>query len=239
MKRDRATFQRLLAEGLSVDAIGERLDLTPSTVSWWLTRHGLESNGRARFGPKPALDADALAALVAEGHGVVEIARRLGVTPGRVRRALASAGLQTSAGRRRESSEQARAAGTDEALLDCPRHGQQRHVRGRRGAFRCVVCRTEAVVRRRREVKRILVEEAGGRCRVCGYDRCQAALQFHHLDPAEKAFVISLRGAARSIAAVRAEARKCVLLCANCHAEVEAGVTSLTPRGGLEPPNLD
>jgi 5-methylcytosine-specific restriction endonuclease McrA len=68
------------------------------------------------------------------------------------------------------------------------------------------------------------VEEAGGCCRLCGYDRCVSALQFHHLNPAEKSFTLSNAGFTRSIAKARAEASKCVLLCANCHAEVEAGL---------------
>jgi len=78
-------------------------------------------------------------------------------------------------------------------------------------------------------VKRLLVEDAGGRCVRCGYDRCVAALEFHHLDPAEKRFALSTRGVARSLEKARVEASKCVLLCANCHAEVEAGVARLNP----------
>jgi hypothetical protein len=35
------------------------------------------------------------------------------------------------------------------------------------------------------------------------------------------------KGVARSLEKARAEPRKCVLLCANCHAEVEAGVLGL------------
>ena len=50
-----------------------------------------------------------------------------------------------------------------------------------------------------------------------------AALHFHHVDPATKSFALAARGVGRSIAAARAEVAKCVLLCANCHAEVEAG----------------
>jgi hypothetical protein len=71
------------------------------------------------------------------------------------------------------------------------------------------------------------VEEAGGACQLCGYDRCIAALGFHHRDPAEKSFALSQRGVARSLATARGEAAKCILLCANCHAEVEAGMRSL------------
>jgi hypothetical protein len=85
----------------------------------------------------------------------------------------------------------------------------------------------ERVSRRRRKMKLMLVAEAGGRCVLCGYDRCVSALHFHHVDPATKRFHLSMQGATRSLASVRAEMSKCVLLCANCHAEVEAGLTNL------------
>jgi hypothetical protein len=112
--------------------------------------------------------------------------------------------------------------------LDCPRHGETKHVRDSRGYFRCRSCRQEAVVRRRRRVKGILVEEAGGSCRLCGYDRCSAALVFHHLDPTIKEFGVAFAGMARSIDRLRAEVSKCILLCSNCHAEVESGISSLS-----------
>jgi hypothetical protein len=83
------------------------------------------------------------------------------------------------------------------------------------------------VTERRRRVKAILVAEAGGACAACGYDRCLAALQFHHVRPEEKRFALGRKGVARSLEKARAEARKCLLLCANCHAEVEAGVLEL------------
>jgi hypothetical protein len=71
----------------------------------------------------------------------------------------------------------------------------------------------------------MLVAEAGGACTRCGYDRCDAALHFHHVDAATKSFALSREGVTRSLAEARAEAAKCVLLCANCHAEVESGVS--------------
>jgi transposase len=67
----------------------------------------------------------------------------------------------------------------------------------------------------------------GGRCILCGYDRYAGALQFHHLDPSTKSFALSVQGVARSLEKARAEAAKCVLICANCHAEVEAGVATI------------
>ncbi len=82
-------------------------------------------------------------------------------------------------------------------------------------------------VAHRRKVKAQLIEEAGGRCVLCGYDRYPGALQFHHLDPESKEFGLGLRGVARSLDRCRAEARKCALLCANCHAEVEGGIATV------------
>ena len=71
-------------------------------------------------------------------------------------------------------------------------------------------------------------ELAGGR----GYDAYVGALQFHHMDPDSKTFGLSQGGFTRSLEAVRAETRKCVLLCSNCHAEVEGGFRAL-PSGLL------
>lgn len=88
-------------------------------------------------------------------------------------------------------------------------------------------CRSEAVSRRRRRLKEILVAEAGGACGLCGYDRYIGALQFHHRDDANKEFGLGDRGLTRSLDALRAEAAKCILLCANCHAEVEAGIVNV------------
>ena len=78
-------------------------------------------------------------------------------------------------------------------------------------------------------MKELLVREAGGACALCGYDRYQGALQFHHLDRGEKAFAVGNDGNTRSLARARSEAQKCLLVCANCHAEVEAGVANIPP----------
>ena len=84
------------------------------------------------------------------------------------------------------------------------------------------------MTRRLQKIKRLLVEEAGGCCVVCGYERCIISLHFHHVDPASKSFSMSM-ASGKSLAAYRAEARKCVLVCANCHGEVEAGLMELPP----------
>ena len=82
----------------------------------------------------------------------------------------------------------------------------------------------KAVAKRRRKVREMAVSHKGGKCNLCGYDRCLEALEFHHLDPSQKDFAISQRGHSRSWERVRKELDKCVMLCANCHREIHAGL---------------
>ena len=82
----------------------------------------------------------------------------------------------------------------------------------------------KAVAKRRKKVREMAVSHKGGKCNLCGYDRCLEALEFHHLDPSQKDFAISQRGHSRSWERVRKELDKCVILCANCHREIHAGL---------------
>lgn len=70
------------------------------------------------------------------------------------------------------------------------------------------------------EKKIILIKTAGGKCTKCGleYDgRNGGAFQFHHRDPSGKDFNISKGLDGYSIEDLIDEAKKCDLLCANCH----------------------
>lgn len=78
-----------------------------------------------------------------------------------------------------------------------------------------------AVKKRRKKVKEMAVEYKGGCCQYCGYNKCIAALEFHHLSKEDKSFGISYKGYTRSWKRVKKELDKCVLVCANCHREME------------------
>jgi hypothetical protein len=121
-------------------------------------------------------------------------------------------------------------------LRDCHRHGQVAfHRYGQaKPRWRCKRCVGEAVTRRHQKVKRVLVAEAGGRCAICGYDRSVVNLHFHHVDPAQKSFGVTT-ASGKSLDAYRAEAAKCVLVCANCHGEIEAGLVQSPPAGARYP----
>lgn len=108
----------------------------------------------------------------------------------------------------------------------CKVHGLAEFVTRKDLKTRCKQCVVEAVTQCRRKSKAKLVAAFGGCCALCGYDKCQQALQFHHLKPDEKLFNISHKGMCRSWDKMLEEAKKCVLLCANCHAEVENGISA-------------
>lgn len=75
---------------------------------------------------------------------------------------------------------------------------------------------------RKRAVKHQLILYKGGKCEKCGYNNCEGALQFHHIDPSKKEFILSEFEVTKfcSLDDLKREVDKCQLLCANCHAEV-------------------
>ena len=97
---------------------------------------------------------------------------------------------------------------------------------GSRERWKCLKCQAEAVQKRRDKVKILSVAYKGGKCQVCGYDKYVGALEFHHINPEEKDFGIASKGYTYSWDKVKKEIDKCVLICANCHREIHAGIIS-------------
>lgn len=119
-------------------------------------------------------------------------------------------------------------------VRECRRHGPAEFglygIDSKRPRWKCKRCVAEAVTRRHQKVKRVLVEEAGGCCAVCGYDSTVFNLHFHHVDPKLKSFRVSM-ATGKALDTYRQEAKKCVLVCANCHGEIEAGLIKSPPAG--------
>jgi transposase-like protein len=241
---DRDSLRLLLAQGVSVEEIGRRCGKTSSTISYWLKKFGLEAPSCEKYAARGGIERGRLEELVEAGLTIRQIAAALDRSASTVRYWLRWHGIRTQNRRGRRQSEAAQSA-KDEGRLTiamvCRHHGETEFFLEGRGCYPCKRCRTEAVSRRRRKVKATLVAEAGGRCVICGYNRHVRALAFHHVNPMEKRLEINAKGVAVSLERLRAEAKKCVLLCANCHAEVEDGVASLpleflrTPNQGYAP----
>ena len=87
-------------------------------------------------------------------------------------------------------------------------------------------CNSCCVNERRKEIKPKAVAYKGGRCELCGYNKCMAALDFHHKNPAEKEFSISGMHCL-SWSKLKSELDKCILVCANCHREIHASLAQL------------
>jgi len=78
----------------------------------------------------------------------------------------------------------------------------------------------KAVVKRRKKMREMAVSFGGGKCSICGYDKCISALEFHH--EGVKDFGLSQDGITRSWEKTRKEIEKCILVCANCHREIHS-----------------
>jgi transposase-like protein len=227
---DRASLEQLLGRGLSLAEIGRRFGLHESTVGYWVEKHGLQAVNRDKYAARGGLARKDLEPMVEQGATIAEIADAVGRSKATVRHWLIRYGLKTHGGRGRrpaEGAKIAKRAGLATVMMRCRHHGETEFWLSGQGNYRCKRCRSAAVVRRRRKVKEILVEEAGGCCCICGYRRNMRALHFHHLEPSQKRHEINARGVAIALDKLRVEARKCVLLCSNCHAEVEDGMVSI------------
>jgi len=79
------------------------------------------------------------------------------------------------------------------------------------------------VDRRRKKIKLQAIAFMGGKC-FCGYNKCEKAFDFHHLNPEDKDFNLSKDGHTRSWSLIKDEIKKCILVCSNCHREIHAGL---------------
>lgn len=101
----------------------------------------------------------------------------------------------------------------------------------------CIKCSNKESGDRLRRIKQFSIEYLGGKCAICGYDICHAALHFHHIDPSQKNFAISTHRCFK-FESLKAELDKCILVCANCHYEIESGIIA-TPTNISRHPHPD
>lgn len=108
----------------------------------------------------------------------------------------------------------------------CKKHGITDFILENRGYYRCKKCRSLNVSKQRKKNKLWLINKYGGKCVICGYNKYAGALQFHHLKKEEKKFGISENGLCRRKEELLNESKKCILVCANCHSEIENDLNS-------------
>lgn len=82
-----------------------------------------------------------------------------------------------------------------------------------------IMSNVQNVIDFRQRRKRNLIKVLGSCCALCGYDYCIEALEFHHIKPEEKSYQLS-SGNCHKLEEDLKEAKKCLLVCANCHREI-------------------
>jgi len=87
-------------------------------------------------------------------------------------------------------------------------------------SYRCFQCCRERTNRYYAHKKKQVIDQMGGQCIICGYNECIASLEFHHLDRSTKEAGISDL-IKKPLEIIMEEANKCVLVCRNCHGEIE------------------
>lgn len=86
----------------------------------------------------------------------------------------------------------------------------------------------ERVIRRKRKIQLLMdTFKITIGCQACGYNKLAGALCFHHINREHKSFEIGwARLSGLSTGSLQQELDKCILVCANCHAEIENGITT-------------
>lgn len=120
------------------------------------------------------------------------------------------------------------AKGIDSSIHICPKCGQEFKIKdnanNRRYCYDCVPQVAKSGADNRSLIKQWALTYKGKKCARCGYNNCIEALDFHHIDPTQKDFNLSDRNLILDWEVIKLELDKCILLCANCHRELHAGL---------------
>lgn len=72
-----------------------------------------------------------------------------------------------------------------------------------------------------------LIKVFNSKCCICGFDKWQSALEFHHVNPENKEFGLTVNTTTKALEKQLTEARKCILVCANCHRGIHSGFITI------------
>ena len=156
------------------------------------------------------MNKDILIGYINQGLSTWKIAEVLNTTQPNIRYWLKKYSLQTL-----------RKTNDDNNLKLCPKCKTSKpkndFYKSTKSSSYCKSCILESNAERRRIVKQQAIDYLGGKCSNCGYNKCNSALEFHHIDSTQKDKDYS--NYKTSFDKLKSELDKCILLCSNCHRE--------------------
>ncbi len=81
--------------------------------------------------------------------------------------------------------------------------------------------KAELELKRRELYQRLMRDLKINGCAICGYNKCNASLIFHHVNPEDKKYPLTQIDSISNRKLVN-ELNKCILLCCNCHGEIHS-----------------
>ena len=158
------------------------------------------------------MDKELLIQQINQGHSTWKMAELNNTTQSNIRYWLKKYNLKTQ----RTTNQ----LNGDRVCLTCNTTQPQNNFykRGKKYMSHCKDCHMTLNTIHRKKVKQQAVNYLGGKCSNCGYNKCNNALEFHHIDPTTKdKDYTNLKSSFSD--KLKSELDKCVLLCSNCHRE--------------------
>lgn len=163
--------------------------------------------------------------LVDRNLSLNEISEKTGTCQSNVRYWMNKHGLKTKIAKNNKGGAANKTKAWRKPPFACPVCGETNPERfyRRKGRntnhLRCKTCHCEEQKQRVKNYKKQAVDYKGGKCVRCGYDKCLASLDFHHIDPKQKD-----QNWAKmhhwAFDKIKKELDKCILVCKNCHGEI-------------------
>ena len=167
---------------------------------------------------------DTINSLVAKGLSIRKISTELKTSPTNIRYWLKKFNIKTIP--RSEVSDHRYCPRCETEKLKTEFYNRRN---GKGNSVYCKRCSNDQTVERQKRFKQQCIDYKGGKCVCCGYNKCNNALDFHHLDPDKKEFSIAHAKLTSFNDKVKNELNNCALVCSNCHREIHAGLIDLLP----------